>query len=162
MTSFSLPESRKSLRIVLGKYMKINKNANGTRIALCMFASDHSGYRAPPGKLEKLQAPGKRHRHSGGQTAGQACTRCGGNDRPPSFTGEASDRYRAAKRHSDAGGALCFRGVVSPPPSGTLELFPAPFTTNGTCQRAHFAVVSSLPVMRLTRAFPNGVAQARR
>jgi hypothetical protein len=71
---------------------------------------------------------------------------------------EASDRCRTAKRHSIEWrfvrlGCFCnAAGLVATLCNVTMEFRRS---TNSTCQQAAFAVVSDLPIKRLTRATPD-------
>ena len=104
-----------------------------------------------------------------GTTGRITCSRHDGNNHRPHSLWEASDQRRTAKRHSGGSGVFCIgtfldykrdRNWINFPGSERLRkqksrnLVRKELPSKSTCQPEHLAVVSDLPIKRLTRATP--------
>jgi len=104
--------------------------------------------RDPARATAKVAAPQK------GRPAGRTCRRRGGYNRRPHPAWEASDQRRTAKRHS-FGSGVCVSGETLGH-FGQAETGLPRRNRKCPCQQPLLAVVSDLPIKRLTRATRKG------
>ncbi len=119
-------------------------------------ASDVPAAGENPGQPKEQQDPARDSANEAarqkGKPAGRTCRRRGGYNRRPHSPWEASDQCRTAKRHPDGSGGL---RVWAHPGQGNFRNLRRP-AAQCPCQPSRLAVVSDLPIKRLTRATPTG------
>jgi hypothetical protein len=147
----NLPECRRLPHGESGKPLKANNFKIGSSIAIRRVPVMYrllDEFRPAQRTRDARQEQPPTKRPSKGKTAGEVSSRCGGNNHRPQIAWEASDQRRTVKRHPEWGGVFRVRGPIW----AWRELAAA----NSTCQPGRFAVISDLPIKRLTRATRNG------
>ena len=89
---------------------------------------------------------------SKGKTGRGTCSRYGGNNHRTRDIWEASDQCRTARRHPGWGGVFALGRIAR----AVVRRFRRQGAKECTCQRGCFAVVSDLPIKRLTQATRKG------